>query len=162
MKMLIALLAFGTLLEAKDFGVKGPLFAIEEENLETHFQNTCAESAEKVLSEIREKIEHPDSLGLPPAVEASSHLVDLPGLGVKMLFIDGDDPNQVAWAQEQGDDFLWILVGGTPTDLEEKLGREIFFDQMGLYTKRLKIKEIPAKAVPEEGQIRVIQTPVKR
>lgn len=163
MKMLLVLaLAASALLEAKDFGQRGLLFPIEEENLEEYFRKTGGESVARHLKEMQRQIEHPDSLGLPLAQVEKSHLVDLPGFGMKMLFIDGGDPSQVRWAKGLGDDFLWILVSGSPSDLEEEIGREIFFDQMGLYTNRLKIKEIPATAAPEEGKIRVTQIPVYR
>ncbi len=158
--VLLALIAIGCL-EAKEFGQRGPLFPIEEENLEEHFRKMGAQVGAQVLAGVQREIEHPGPLGIPPAGEASSHLVDLSGLDLNMLFFDGDDPTQIAWAKEHGDGFLWILTGGSPSALEEETGREIFFDQMGLYTSRLKIKAVPATAVPDEGQIRVNQVPVK-
>ena len=160
-RVCFAILAMIGCLEAKEFGQRGPLFPIEEENLEEHFRKMGAQAGAQVLEGIRQEIEQPEPLGLPRAETETSHLVDLFGLNLNMLFFDGSDPAQVAWAKEQEDSFLWILTGGSPSELEEETGREIFFDQMGLYTSRLKVTAVPATAVPEEGQIRVTQVLVK-
>lgn len=46
--------------------------------------------------------------------------------GAPLLFLDGDDPEQVTWAETQHVLSKWILVKGSPVELEEKL--------LGLFT----------------------------
>lgn len=69
-----------------------------------------------------------------------------------MLFIDGENEKQINWALKKisekkifKHDFAKIvLVKGSPFDLQEKLNRQIFFDQNGLLTKKLGIEHVPA------------------
>ncbi len=69
-----------------------------------------------------------------------------------MLFIDGENEKQITWALKKlsekkmfRHDFAKIvLVKGSPFDLQEKLDRQIFFDQRGLLTKKLGIEHVPA------------------
>ena len=69
-----------------------------------------------------------------------------------MLFIDGENEKQITWALKKisekkifRHDFAKIvLVKGSPFDLQEKLNRQIYFDQQGLLTKKLGIEHVPA------------------
>ncbi len=69
-----------------------------------------------------------------------------------MLFIDGENEKQITWALKKisekkifRHDFAKIvLVKGSPFDLQEKLNRPIYFDQLGLLTKKLGIEHVPA------------------
>lgn len=69
-----------------------------------------------------------------------------------MLFIDGNSKKQISWALKKisekkifRHDFAKIvLVKGSPFDLQEKLNRQIYFDQNGLLTKKLGIERVPA------------------
>lgn len=69
-----------------------------------------------------------------------------------MLFIDGNSGKQVSWALKKIEDrkifrhdfAKIVLVKGSPFDLQEKLNRQIYFDQQGLLTKKLGIEHIPA------------------
>lgn len=69
-----------------------------------------------------------------------------------MLFINGDNEKQITWALKKisekkifRHDFAKIvLVKGSPFDLQEKLDRQIYFDQRGLLTKKLGIEHVPA------------------
>ena len=78
--------------------------------------------------------------------------VDLPGL----LFFDGADPRQVAWARTFPEDFKWILVKGSPIDLESREERPVYFDQFGAYTARFQIQNIPAK-VTQQGRVLLVE-----
>jgi len=73
----------------------------------------------------------------------------------ELLFFDGDDLKQVAWAKSCTPDAKWILVSGSPTELEEKESRPVFFDQMGLLTKNLSIKEVPARVTQEGLKLKI-------
>ena len=69
-----------------------------------------------------------------------------------MLFINGENEKQISWALKKisekkifRHDFAKIvLVKGSPFDLQEKLNRQIFFDQHGFLTKKLGIEHVPA------------------
>lgn len=67
------------------------------------------------------------------------------------LFVDGDDPSQVAWAIKQyklaevSHKPKIILVQGAPFDLSKKLNLPIYFDQSGVLVKKFGISQVPAK-----------------
>ncbi|MFN9001672.1 MAG: type-F conjugative transfer system protein TraW [Holosporales bacterium] len=71
-----------------------------------------------------------------------------------MCFLDGDDPEQVAWLQQQlkneTQNVVPILVKGSPLNLADELERRIFFDQEGVLTKKFGITAVPAR-VSQEG-----------
>lgn len=69
--------------------------------------------------------------------------LDRVSFGESMIFINGEDPNQVAWAQ--GQDGKIILVKGQPLKLEEALNRPLYFDQQGILRKKFDLKAYPAK-----------------
>jgi conjugal transfer pilus assembly protein TraW len=75
-------------------------------------------------------------------------------LSKTILFLDGDDPKQVIWAEEQEKKqkrTLWVLVKGSPF-LLFKDHRSVFFDQQGVLVKKLGISQIPA-SVNQEGML---------
>lgn len=73
-----------------------------------------------------------------------------------LLFVDGDDETQVAWAIKQVKAAksehkpLLILVKGSPFDLSEKVGFPIYFDQGGYLVKKLGIGQVPARVKQQE------------
>jgi conjugal transfer pilus assembly protein TraW len=79
--------------------------------------------------------------------------IELPG---GMLFFDGSDPAQVAWARKQPADFKWVLVKGSPLALEKQEERLVYYDQFGYYTTRFDIHHVPAK-VKQEGIFLLIE-----
>ena len=72
------------------------------------------------------------------------------------LFVDGDDPEQVAWAikQHQAAEVLHkpkiILVQGAPFELSKKLNLPIYFDQSGVLVKKFGIVQVPARVSQKE------------
>lgn len=68
----------------------------------------------------------------------------------KLYFIDGRDSDQVDWLKQElgdADDTKIkhvILIGGSPSSLEEYFNREIYFDQFGELTSRFNIRSVPA------------------
>lgn len=68
------------------------------------------------------------------------------GWGKALIFIDGDDKAQVAWAK------TWIktkagklvLTKGSPIELTRELNQDVFFDQASSLTTRFRIKAVPA------------------
>lgn len=69
-----------------------------------------------------------------------------------LLFIDGENEKHVRWAVSKlSDSKIYrhdqgkiVLIKGSPLDLQKKLSREIYFDQFGLLSRKLKIKHVPA------------------
>lgn len=63
-----------------------------------------------------------------------------------LLFVDGTRPEEMAWAQRQGDDtrVSIILVAGSPFASMRALHRRIWFDQGGTLTARFGIAHTPA------------------
>ncbi len=76
----------------------------------------------------------------------------------KLVFIDGLDKAQVTWFKKQIEDKnvkehdKLILVSGRPFDMEEDLGRQVYFDQAGALTGKFGIKAVPA-VVEQEGKM---------
>lgn len=73
-----------------------------------------------------------------------------------LLFIDGDDQEQMNWAMTQDSQALVILVKGSPFELMETLNRSVYFDQNGVLVKRLGIGQVPAR-VTQEGKHLLIE-----
>lgn len=65
-----------------------------------------------------------------------------------MIFIDGDDEQQVKWAKSKIGKL--VLTNGNPVALIKKLNKPVFFDQGGVLTTCFKIKAIPA-IIEQEG-----------
>lgn len=74
--------------------------------------------------------------------------------GDPFLFIDGEDDEQVMWATSQPGDI--VLVKGSPTQVSEKVGRPIFFDQGGRLTKKFSIQNVPA-TVRQKERVLVVE-----
>jgi conjugal transfer pilus assembly protein TraW len=85
--------------------------------------------------------------------------LSLRSLSKTLLFLDGDDPDQVAWAQGQEKGHkrvLWILVKGSPFLLFQE-NRSVFFDQMGVLVKKLGISHVPASVIQEGKHLRITE-----
>jgi conjugal transfer pilus assembly protein TraW len=83
--------------------------------------------------------------------------MELPG---GMLFFDGSDPSQVAWARKAPSVFKWVLVKGRPIALENEEKRPIYFDQFGYYTTRFDIHNVPARVKQEGTSLLIEEIPV--
>lgn len=80
--------------------------------------------------------------------------LDTVGLRKKLIFIDGDDAAQLAWAIKvhKAADAKLILVKGAPLDLMRARQRRFYFDQGGTLVKRFGIRAVPA-IVEQQGRI---------
>ena len=76
----------------------------------------------------------------------------------ELLFLDGSNEKQVAWARTCSPQAKWILVAGSPIALEEQEERPVYFDQYGLLTNRFQIKHTPAKVTQEGNRLRIEET----
>ena len=90
--------------------------------------------------------------------------LDSVGLRADLLFLDGDDPDQLAWALKQTVNAKLILVKGAPLELMKARQRRFLFDQGGKLTERFGIRSVPAR-VRQQGrllEISEIALPPKR
>ncbi len=71
-----------------------------------------------------------------------------------LVFVDGDDPVQMAWATATHRDLdaKIILVSGSPFEEMTKRKRRFYFDQEGRLTQRFGIRHTPAVA-RQDGQV---------
>lgn len=82
-------------------------------------------------------------------------------LSQNLLFFDGDDGDQVAFAKEKLKEKLaenslkLILVKGAPLVLSEELKVPVYFDQSGLLTKKLRIHHVPALVTQHGLRLRI-------
>ena len=78
-----------------------------------------------------------------------------------LVFIDGDDDAQVAWAMKRYDDKAkLILVRGAPLELMTARQRRFYFDQNGTLTTKFGITAVPAIVEQAGKAMRVTETPV--
>ena len=87
--------------------------------------------------------------------------LEMRSLPAPLLFVDGDDEDQVAWAirlhKQAGSTPKpkIILVKGAPLALSEELGLPIYFDQSGVLTRKLGITQVPARVSQKEKMLLV-------
>lgn len=104
----------------------------------------------------------------------------------KMVFIDGRDQSQIAWLKDNYcpvvsdnndnisdsgeklvsealespsnlDEVKIILTGGRPLELEQEVGRPIYFDQAAELTGKFNIRHVPAIVEQEGKQLRITE-----
>ena len=80
-----------------------------------------------------------------------------------LVFLDGDDPAQLAWAAQRygATRAKLILVRGAPLELMKARQRRFYFDQGGNLVKHFGIRAVPA-TVEQQGRALVItEAPIK-
>ena len=79
------------------------------------------------------------------------------GLSKKLVFIDGDDPAEVAWAMRFGSDERTkiIFTDGSPFELMKTHQRRFYFDQEGKLTSHFGIRHTPA-LVEQKGDVLLV------
>jgi len=83
--------------------------------------------------------------------------LDRTGLGRSLLLFDANDPSQIKWAKTK--DGLWILLQGKPIELEEREGREVYFDQDGYLSKKLGVRALPAIVSQKNKKLIIEEVP---
>ena len=73
-------------------------------------------------------------------------------LRAELLFFDGDDPDQLAWALLQSPNAKLVLVRGAPLQLMKARQRRFYFDQGGKLTGHFAIRAVPAR-VRQQGRL---------
>lgn len=170
---------------AKDFGIQGHVFNIEEQDILTIIEEklkTLDVNAlkESMVNKTRDYVNRPPRVvGITKATEVREYSYDptytvpedikdhtgklLHAKGRKvnplefvplkseLIFIDGDDSEQVAFAmahckklEKQNKQAKIILISGSPLDLQKEHNIWIYFDQAGALTKKFSITQVPA------------------
>ncbi|MBX9697500.1 MAG: type-F conjugative transfer system protein TraW [Alphaproteobacteria bacterium] len=70
--------------------------------------------------------------------------------GEPLVFLDGEDENQVNWVLKHHPKAKFVLIGGKPLDLSKQYQKRFYFDQGGALIKKFKIQQVPAR-VSQEG-----------
>jgi len=89
--------------------------------------------------------------------------LDFVGVRQALVFIDGDDPDQVSWAlrRYQDDQAKVVMVKGAPLDAMTRHQRRFYFDQGGYLVGRFAIRAVPA-VVEQNGKVmRVSEIPLR-
>lgn len=83
--------------------------------------------------------------------------LDTVPLRAPLVFLDGDEPAQLAWALKRfgSTPAKLILVKGAPLELMKTRQRRFYFDQGGTLVKRFGIRAVPA-SVEQQGRVLVI------
>jgi len=85
--------------------------------------------------------------------------LDYVTLPYEVLFFDGDDSEQLQWALDYSEAAnikpKLVLAGGSPVLLEERIGKDFYFDQAGLITAQLGITHIPAIMMQKEDMLSI-------
>jgi conjugal transfer pilus assembly protein TraW len=85
--------------------------------------------------------------------------LDTVGMRRSLVFLDGDDPVQVAWALRSttAENAHLILTSGNVFDRMKAGQRRFFFDQGGQLTRRFSIRHVPAVVQQEGRTLRVTE-----
>ncbi|MEO1489613.1 MAG: type-F conjugative transfer system protein TraW [Pseudomonadota bacterium] len=79
----------------------------------------------------------------------------LSGLSKSLVFVDGDDEDQIEWALDQGSQAKIIFVDGSPFELMKVHQRRFYFDQDGKLTGHFGITRTPAR-VEQHGEVLLV------
>jgi conjugal transfer pilus assembly protein TraW len=151
--------------------------------IQKYLAKSSSPLSEEVVLQVKEVARHPRSHHLPmatsyrswtydPSITISREIQDAEGhtivragervnpldyvsLDEPLLFFDGENREQIAWALAEPLG-KWILVAGSPMALSEEIGREVFFDQGEAWVAKFKIQALPARAA-QQGRLLLIE-----
>lgn len=195
--IIMMLLLISPIIFAKDLGVIGQTYPIQEEDflqfilrrlqnmqingewqkLKNQFSDIVKKHAERPLPVVNiSRTISQKSWNYNPSITLPYDLQDKEGrifaktgtiinplkyisIHKPMLFFNGDDPKQVAWATKlnrllNGQTKL-VLVQGSIIEQEKLFHQPIYFDQEGKLTTRFHIQHVPAMAVQEELHLKI-------
>ncbi|RCW65087.1 conjugal transfer pilus assembly protein TraW [Pseudorhodoferax soli] len=108
--------------------------------------------------ELTQNILGPSGELLYPAGTRANPL-DVVALSRQLLFFDGRDPRQVLQAHQlivqSPDGYKPILTGGSYLDLMQRWQVPVYYDQLGLLTRRLGIAQVPALVSQDGRRLRI-------
>ncbi len=81
--------------------------------------------------------------------------LDTHSLRYALLFIDGDDKEQLNWAINHKTKTKIILVKGSPFALMKEHKVSLFFDQGGTLVRKFGIQQVPARITQEEKHLKI-------
>ena len=87
--------------------------------------------------------------------------LDYTPMNQRLLFFDGNDPEQVNWAKEQLRISKYqftvspILIDGPVIELSNQWGQQIYFDQRGVLTRRFQIQQVPARVSRDDNLLKI-------
>lgn len=88
--------------------------------------------------------------------------LDTVPLRAPLVFLDGDDPAQLAWATRRyaSTKAKLILVRGAPLELMKARQRRFYFDQGGTLVKHFGIRAVPATVEQQGRALLITEQPV--
>lgn len=184
-------LTLATSLYSRDYGIHGHTFPIQEQDLIEHIQGKIEDGdmLENLTREKIESLKNPPAVqGLSeaavyscklfdPTIVSNQDILDAEGniivsrgtavnpldylpLSDDVLFFDGMNEKHIEWAEKYPDAF-WVLVRGSPFELEERLHRPVYYDQSGVLIGKFSIKSIPARISQQGKLLKIEEMPVK-
>ena len=89
--------------------------------------------------------------------------LDTVPLRAPLVFLDGDEPAQLAWALGRygASKAKLILVKGAPLELMKARQRRFYFDQGGTLVKRFGIRAVPATVEQQGRALLITEQPIK-
>lgn len=83
--------------------------------------------------------------------------LDQVSFGEPLLFINGNDSDQLDFAKQQSQKgpIKIVLVAGRPIDLSDDLHKAIYFDQGGFLCKKLQITKVPSLVYQEDRLLQI-------
>ena len=75
-----------------------------------------------------------------------------------LIFFDGTNPKHIQWAQSQPQ-AKWILITGSPFEVEETTNHDVYFDQMGALCKKFGIERVPSKISQKNERLLIEEIP---
>lgn len=88
--------------------------------------------------------------------------LDSVSLRSELVFLDGDDPEQLAWALGREEPAKLILIKGAPLELMRSRQRRFYFDQGGKLVAHFAIRAVPALVRQRGRQLEVSEIALPR
>ncbi|SDJ06652.1 type-F conjugative transfer system protein TraW [Pseudomonas abietaniphila] len=79
-------------------------------------------------------------------------------LSKAIIFIDARDPKQLAYAKQRTEEHprdKVVLVAGSFLKLDREWGRPVYYDQMGILTKKFGIERVPSVITQKGKQLQI-------
>lgn len=81
--------------------------------------------------------------------------------GQPLVFLDGEDAEQITWILKHYPKAKFVLIGGKPLELSKQYNKRFYFDQGGALIKKFKIQQVPAVVSQDEKHLLIEELLVK-